>query len=182
MANVDYFLDNINKQIYKYFLTFVPLVIPFLTWSVSSYNAILKQAKKTSVCLMDSFKEDTIYFLTYSNNIAINSKALVCPNQLSGEWDWRFTNNTFTQKNNEENLPTKCPWFSGELLYNDDTVYDMTEWLDKIRFKCDKDSVPPPICLVQAWAVSNMHELGPLANYKIKILDDSMEEKIISLV
>ena len=182
MANVNNFLDNLSIQTYKYFLSFVPLVIPWVTWVDNSYNFILKQAKKSSISLMESLQEDTIYFLTYSNNLAINSKGLVCPNQLAGEWEWRFRNGIFMQKNNEESLPIKCPWFSGELLcYNIENT-DITEWLDKIRFKCDKGVLPPPICIVQAWAASNMRNLGPLAKYKIKILNDSMEEEIISLV
>lgn len=182
MANADSILDNLTNSIYKYFLSFVPLAIPWLSWADNSYNFILKQAKKSGFSLMDSFQEDTIYFLTYSNNLAINSRGLVCPYQLNGEWEWRFTNNTFIQKNNEEFIPTKCPWFSGELLHGDIAIADITEWLDKIRFKCDKGVLPPPICLIQAWAASNMRALGPLANYKIKILNDSMEEQIISLV
>ena len=182
MANADSILDNITNNIYKYFLSFIPLAIPWVVFVEKTYSSLIKQTKKSSICLMDSFQEDTIYFLTQSKNIAINSKGLVCPNQLAGEWEWRFMNGIFMQKNSEEKLPIKCPWFSGELLYEDVSIADMTEWLDKIRFKSDKGVLPSPICLVQAWAASNMRDLGPLANYKIKILNDSMEEEIISLV
>jgi hypothetical protein len=50
-----------------------------------------------------------------------------------------------------------------------------------MKFHCNENEFPSPICIVQAWAIDNRHTLKSMNLYKVKILNDEMEEQIIQL-
>jgi hypothetical protein len=159
----------------------IPVFISFYMRLYIFSKQTFAQINKSKTALIESFKENSYYFLKYSNNIAVRTDFFVYPIENTNQWDWQYTPayKLFTHK--DSNNIRKCTWFSAELSCEDVVIGDLTEWLDGLKFNCKDDEFPSPICIVQAWAIDNLYSLKTLNLYKIKILNDEMEEQIIQL-
>ena len=180
--SADVFLDKITNDIYNFIpRNFIPVIISWIMWSLDLSKIVFTQAKKSSNAFVESFQEEKLFFLKNANNIAVNNKSIICPIELANEWEWSYipSKKLFIQKGYEDSILRKCPWFSGEIFLGDYMISDITIWLEGIRFHCKKDILPPPDCLIQAWSIDNVRDLGSLSEYKLKILNDLMEEEII---
>ena len=141
------------------------------------FNQALTQTNRTKKAIINSFKNEKIYFLKDSKNIAVHAIFFLSIVDYSDLYIWHFipSDNLFIEKDYDGPLK-KCPWLSAELYYEDTLIEDITEWLDKLRF--NSISMPPVSCLVQAWALKNNYQLEQLKGYRIKILNELMEEEI----
>lgn len=141
------------------------------------FNDALTQTNRTKHALINSFKNEKIYFLTRAKNIAVHTMYFLSIVDYSDLYIWQFipSDNLFIEKDYDGPLK-KCPWLSAEIYYEDTLIEDITEWLDKLLF--NSISMPPVSCLVQAWALKNNYQLEQLEGYRIKILNELMEEEI----
>jgi len=128
---------------------FHTLMVCYL-WTRLFIERIIRQTKITSGLLINSFSEETLYFLpdstlpiTFSKNICITSDIeSLC---------WSFTKNTF--KYMEVTLPKKLPYLSVS-LYKDGIFFDdLSEWFQNITVI--SSSNPPLRFVVLAWAYQN---------------------------
>ena len=153
----------------------------FISWYMYSFRFFdntLKQLNRTKKAFLDSFKTEKFYFLKNSNNIAV-SKILVAAVDYNDQYTWQFipSENLFIEKDSDGN--NKCGWLSAELFYEDSLISDLTEWIDNLRFT--SKNMPPVSCLIQAWAIKNNYQLESLEKYRIKVLNELMEEKSLTL-
>ena len=160
---------------------FIPVLISFYMRLYQLTKQTFAQINKSKMALIESFKEDSYYFLKHSNNIAVRTDFFVYPVEDTNQWDWQYTPSykLFSQK--DSNNIRKCSWFSAELFYEDNVLCDLTEWLDGLKFNCKDDEFPSPLCIIQGWAINNRYTLKSLNLYKLKILNSKMEEEIIQL-
>jgi len=153
----------------------------FISWymyALTFFDNTLKQVKRTKNAVFDSFKTEKFYFLKNSNNIAV-SKILVAAVDYNDQYTWQFipSQNLFIEKDSDSN--TRCTWLSAELFYEDSLITDLTEWIDNLRFT--SKNMPPVSCIIQAWAIKNNYQLESLEKYRIKVLNELMEEKSLVL-
>lgn len=170
--------DKLVITFYSYIpKSIFPVLISWVSWSLEIKKQLYKQVNKTKLALLDSFKDENIYFL---KNIAINKNVSLLGLRNEHEWMYDTSKNLFV-KNGSETNTHKCPWLSAELVCNELVVGDITEWLEGLRFQSKKDEYPSFSCLVQSWAVINGHIITSLKDYKVKVLNELMEEEIFRL-
>lgn len=160
----------------------IPVFISFYMRLYQLTKQTFAQINKSKMALIESFKENSYYFLKYSNNIAVRTDFVVYPIDDTNQWDWQYTPSLKLFSHKDSNNVRKCPWFSAELSCEDVIVSDLTEWIDSLKFNCKDDEFPSPVCIVQAWAIDNRYVLKSMVLYKVKILNSEMEEEIIQLV
>jgi hypothetical protein len=159
----------------------IPVLISFYMRLYQLTKQTFAQINKSKIALIESFKEDSYYFLKYSNNIAVRTNFFVYPVEDMNQWDWQYTPSLKIFMHKNSNNIRKCSWFSAELSCEDVIVADLTEWLDDLKFHCNEDEFPSPICIIQAWAIDHVYTFKQLNLYKVKILNGEMEEQIIQL-
>jgi len=181
---LDDILDRITNDLLKYIpIKVVPAFLSWFSWSFNLSNVVFIQVKKISSAIVETFQEESIYFLKDSNNLGIKSKSVLSQVEVSNEWEWMYLphKSVFVQKGYATVAPSKGAWFSAELFCKDLMISDLTEWLEVIRFHKNGDEMPPADVLVQAWCVSHERTLGSLDQYTLHIINDLMEEQTLPL-
>ena len=126
----------------------------FYVWSTAFLERILKQTRKTTGLLLNSFSEETLYFFSDSLVPLIagsNSSAIIRPDLESGCWS--FNKNTFTFMTEESYVSRKLPYLSANLYKDGVLVSDISEWVMNIQIISSKNL--PIQYLVFAWAYQN---------------------------
>jgi hypothetical protein len=111
---------------------------------------IIRQTKITSELLINSFSEETLYFLPDSTLPIIISKNISITSDIESLC-WSFTKNTFRYM--EEVLPKKLPYLSVSLYKDGIFFHDLSEWFQNITVS---SSINPPLrFLILTWAYQN---------------------------
>ena len=118
-------------------------------WSLSLIQRLLRQTKKTAGLLVNSFSEETLYFVD-SELPVIVSKASTLTTDIESAC-WSFSDNGFRYMT--ETPAKKLPYLSAT-LYKDDVFFsDLSDWFQEVSFVSQVD--PPLRFVVFVWAYQN---------------------------
>lgn len=108
-----------------------------------------------------TFKEDVyVFFKDCSYPYSINDIKLNCSGVPDIEWYYNATTNTFLTArlfNSSESYHTQhIPYLAAEVKYNDLTLYDVSEFINGVRWAGNEDEAMPNISqLISAWSINS---------------------------
>jgi len=126
----------------------------FYVWSTAFLERILKQTRKTTGLLLNSFSDETLYFFPGSiiPLIVENKNPIIISPDLES-CCWSFHKNTFKFITDGSYSSRKLPYLSASLYKDGDFVADLSEWIQHIEVISFKEL--PIQYLVFAWAYQN---------------------------
>ncbi len=154
-------------------------VLKVYKWMIDSYESTVTQLEKTYKAVQQSFEDEQILFLDSSHNLATRSSALSNPKAITLHTTWTYENDVFTKVNSTQGLQS-FPWLSASLSKDSGEEWDLTEWLERKRFR--GDACPTADIVVQTWAIERGVHLYELRQYTLKVINEFAEEEILSVV
>jgi hypothetical protein len=122
--------------------------------SISVLTILLKQTKRTTMSILDSFSYETLYFFPDSVSPLISSfnKKLVINPVLEKDC-WSFSKNKFTYLSEVDSVNRTIPYISAALYKGEDFIGDLSEWLMGVEILSSKEL--PLRFVILAWAHIN---------------------------
>lgn len=147
-------LNEIYMQSMFCLLRFFMMTMKFLSasWSV---------AQKTGRAVRDSFRDELyVFFEGSSFPYKLDDVHLDSPGVPAVEWYYNATTNTFITArlyaNSQHFVKHHIPYLAAQIKYNDLTLYDISEFIDSVRWAGEEGEVMPNVDhLVSAWTLSS---------------------------
>jgi hypothetical protein len=143
----------------------------FYVWSTSFVGRVVKQTRKTTRLLLNSFSDETLYFFPGSIVPLIvgnNSSVIISPDLESDCWS--FHKDTFKFMEEDSYSLKKLPYLSASLYKDGAFIADLSEWAQNIEVISSRDL--PIRFLVVAWAYQNniILESYSTSNYFLEVI------------
>ena len=173
-------LNAFYFQSMLYLIRFFMLTLQFLqtSWTV---------ARKTGKAIQDSFRDDMyIFFCGSSYPYHLDDLILSSPGVPAVEWYYNATKNTFVtarlQTNSQNYTTHHIPYLSAQIQYNDLTLYDISEFINSVRW-AGEDGEPMPSVdhLVSAWSLSSGIVIEQSTTMKLAVINTDGEDVKIPL-
>jgi hypothetical protein len=172
-------MSGIEQQIDDFFTWVIRLLVPFYiqlySWTSETSERIYIQSLKTSSATLSSFNSETLLFLTNCSNFAIKDSSFLKNATVNSLYEWSYSSNRFTKRDQVTEMPKKYRWMSASLYRGEVMIADLTTWLENILVIAQNEEYPPDDILVQAWQYDYMRELGPLEEYSLQIINEDAE-------
>jgi len=155
------------------FPTFVPLAINVYSVIHTTTTLAIKQGKKTTNALIDSFNEPVLYFFEGSSIPQISNRIF---EESKAYWVYNTVTKTFyTSKGNSEF--SHLPYISATLLDNTQEIGNLSEWMEDVK----SNSKVPLKHLIVAWAYCNSIKLKYSLDYKLSVFTIDGEEEMLDV-
>ena len=96
--------------------------------------------------------------------------------------------NLLWNRNQPDGVETKLktiPWLSAELYYGDTKLADLSHWVMELHYRDWSGCIAPSVDVIfQAWATTHGHRIhyADMGGYRIDVIDDMGEDKVLRLV
>ena len=161
---------------YKLIQNFIFLYV----WSTYIIERVYKQTKKSSLQLINSFSDETLYFFHDSTIPLItgNITSTIINPDLESKC-WSFHNNTFKYMDGITCSSKKLPYLSASLFKDGTFIADLSDWLQSIDV-ISSNTIPTRF-LVFAWAYKNNIVLESYSSSKYELRVITMDGDDLSL-
>jgi len=161
---------------------FIHNFILLYVWSVTLIDKIIKQSKKTSRLLINSFSDETLYFIhdsTVPLIVANSSSCIINPELESGCWS--FHKSTFRFMEEDTTVSKKIPYLSASLYKDNILILDISDWIQDINVVSTQ--ALPLKFIVFSWAYYNnvVLESYTTSKYELHVITIDGDEAILDI-
>lgn len=157
IANYKPTAEKLNELYFQSMIALVRFLMLTMNFLGTSWDVV----KKTGKAVRNSF-QDTLYvfFEGSSYPYPLEDLVLNSPGVPPVEWYYNASKNTFVtarlQTNSQHYTTHHIPFLSAQIQYNDLTLYDISDFIDSVRW-AGEDGEPMPNVdhLVSAWSLSS---------------------------
>jgi hypothetical protein len=169
-----------------YFQTMVAL-LRFFMMTVKFLSASWSVAQKTGKAVRNSFRDEQyVFFEGSSFPYKLEDLHLDSPGVPAVEWYYNATTNTFITArlyaNSQQFTKHHIPYLAAQIKYNELTLYDISEFVDSVRWAGEEGEVMPNVDhLVSAWTLSSGIVLRRSPTMVLSVINTDGNDAQISL-
>ena len=102
------------------------------------------------------------------------------PGIPSIEWFYDSSLKTFTRLNGSS-VSRRFPWLSAEIKHVDLTLYDITDFIESLRYYNDDETGPSAERVIAAWSLESGIVLDKVGSLKLSVINEEGENEEVEL-
>lgn len=120
------------------------------------------------------------FYLGYNSPYKASDYKMKGPGIPSIEWFYDSSKKTFTTPNGSS-VSRRFPWLSAEIKHVDLTLYDITDFIDSLRYYNDDETGPSAERVISAWSIESGIVLDKVGLLKLSVINEDGESQDIIL-
>ena len=102
------------------------------------------------------------------------------PGIPSIEWFYNSSNKVFTTANGSS-MSRRFPWLSAEIKHVDLTLYDITDFVESLRYYNSEETCPSAERVIAAWSLESGIVLDKVGSLKLSVINEDGETEEVDL-